>query len=108
MAETKHTPGQMYAVRDALASALGNTYDCTRVWEAWRIGTMSQYDFVPVNEDDDRMHELTVAALDASGVAELIEALQTLLAYGLKMSARHEAPAFAMARAALAKATGAA
>jgi hypothetical protein len=75
MSEIKHTPAQMHAVRDALAETLGDAYDCTRVWSAWGVGTMSQDDFVPVAEDDDRLHELTIAALDASGAAELLEAL---------------------------------
>jgi hypothetical protein len=77
MSEIKYTAGQMQAVRDALAETLGgDAYDCTRVWSAWGVGTMSQDDFVPINEDDDRLHELTIAALDASGVAELLEALR--------------------------------
>jgi hypothetical protein len=76
MSEIKHTEAQMHAVRDALAETLGDAYDCTRVWSAWGVGTMSQDDFVPVAEDDDRLHELTIAALDASGVAELLEALR--------------------------------
>lgn len=38
---------------------------------------------------------------------ELLEALKQLLSYGLKMSAKHEAPAFEAARSAIAKATGA-
>lgn len=76
MSEIKHTPTQMHAVRDAIAETLGDAYDCTRVWSAWGYGTMSSDDFVLVAEDDDRMHELTIAALDASGVAELLEALR--------------------------------
>ena len=23
-------------------------YDCTRVWEAWEVGTMDKYDFKPI------------------------------------------------------------
>jgi hypothetical protein len=37
---------------------------------------------------------------------DLLDALQTLLDYGLKMSAKHEAPIFEKARSAIAKATG--
>lgn len=79
-----HTKEQMHAVRDALAQALGDAYDCTRVWSAWNVGTMSQDDFVPVTEDDERLHELTIAALDAaaSSQSELladVEALYTEL-----------------------------
>ncbi|MBN3848666.1 hypothetical protein G3N58_17815 [Paraburkholderia sp. Ac-20342] len=102
MSETKHTPKQMQAVRNALAETLGNAYDCTRVWSAWGVGTMSQDDFVPVAEDDDRLHELTIAALDASGIAELIEALRRCKFDSLNMSLED----LAFCRAAYAKATG--
>ena len=78
MSEIKHTEAQMHAVRDALAETLGDACDCTRVWSAWGVGTMSQDDFVLVAGDDDRLHELTIAALDASGVAELLKALTEL------------------------------
>jgi hypothetical protein len=71
MADIKHTPEQMNAVRDAIAAALGDTYDCTRVWSAWGVGTMGPDDFVPVAEDDERMHELTIAALDAAASVEM-------------------------------------
>lgn len=102
MSEIKHTPAQMIAVRDALAESLGDAYDCTRVWSAWGVGTMSEYDFVPVNEDEDRLRELTIAALDASGVADLIEALRRCKFDSLNMSLED----FRFCRAAYAKATG--
>lgn len=114
MSEIKHTEAQMHAVRDALAEALGDTYDCTRVWSAWGVGTMSQDDFVPVTEDDERLHELTIAALDASGVAELLEAAKEALALGSKVyhngNAHEAAKDWGEVRrllvAAIAKATG--
>lgn len=71
-----HPLKQLEVVRDALAQTLGDAYDCTRVWSAWGIGTMSQDDFSLVAEDDDRLHDLAIAALDASGVADLLEALR--------------------------------
>lgn len=37
---------------DKIASLLGSTYHCTRVWSAWNVGTMSQDDFYPVDESD--------------------------------------------------------
>lgn len=76
MSEEKYPPQQFEAVRDAIAETLGDAYDCTRVWSAWGVGTMSQDDFVPVADDEDRLHELTTAALEASGCADLIEALR--------------------------------
>ena len=42
--------------RDALIAAitqgLHGTWHCTRVWEAWHVGTMSQDDFEPVDESE--------------------------------------------------------
>ena len=35
-----------------IAEHLGDTYHCTRVWEAWNVGTMGQDDFKPVDESD--------------------------------------------------------
>lgn len=53
-------------VRDAIAEALGCTiYCCTRVWNAWGVGTMSQDDFVLASEDDGILDELTAAAISA-------------------------------------------
>lgn len=53
------------AVRDALAGALGEAYDCTRVWEAWSYGTMGPDDFVEIACDDERLNEISVAILSA-------------------------------------------
>jgi hypothetical protein len=52
-------------VRDAIAEALGDAYDCTRVWSAWGVGTMSQDDFTLVTDDDSRLDEITDAAIQA-------------------------------------------
>jgi hypothetical protein len=40
------------ALIDAIAQGLHGTWHCTRVWEAWHVGTMSQYDFEPVDESE--------------------------------------------------------
>ena len=40
------------ALIDAIAQGLHGTWHCTRVWEAWHVGTMSQDDFEPVDESD--------------------------------------------------------
>ncbi|MCP3017490.1 hypothetical protein [Cupriavidus basilensis] len=56
---------QKQAVRDAVASALGDAYDCQRVWSAWGVGTMSSNDFSLVAEDDERLNDITDAALAA-------------------------------------------
>lgn len=55
------------AIRDAVAQALGDTYDCTRVWSAWGVGTMSEDDFYPVAESEERLYEIVDAALMAAG-----------------------------------------
>lgn len=53
------------ALRDAIADALGDAYDCTRVWSAWGYGTMSQDDFRPVADDEDRLMEIVDAVVVA-------------------------------------------
>ena len=40
------------ALIDAIAQGLHGTWHCTRVWEAWHAGTMSQDDFEPVDESE--------------------------------------------------------
>jgi Lar family restriction alleviation protein len=52
-------------VRDAIAAALGEAMDCTRVWSAWSYGTMGPNDFSVVANDDDRLEEIVDAALNA-------------------------------------------
>lgn len=50
---------------DRLADALGDAMDCTRVWEAWSVGTMSQDDFSLIVEDSERLGEIADAAISA-------------------------------------------
>ena len=40
------------ALIDAITQGLHGTWHCTRVWEAWHVGTMSQDDFEPVDESE--------------------------------------------------------
>ena len=47
---------------EAIREALGDAYDCMRVWSDWDIGTMGPYDFWPVAESDDRVAEIRNAA----------------------------------------------
>lgn len=49
---------------DAVAEAIGDAYDCTRVWSAWGYGTMSSDDFCLVIDDESRLAEITQAALN--------------------------------------------
>lgn len=52
-------------VSEAIGEALGEAYDCTRVWQAWGVGTMSEEDFVMIKNDLTRLTELSNAALSA-------------------------------------------
>ena len=40
-------------LRDVLRNNLRGALFCTRVWDAWSVGTMSEDDFVDVTEIDD-------------------------------------------------------
>lgn len=52
------------AVMDALAQSLGGTaYFCTRVWEAWHVGTMSSDDFVPIADESDALADMADAVI---------------------------------------------
>lgn len=55
---------------DLIAEHLSGTYHCTRVWEAWNVGTMSQDDFEDVGESD------TPAELADAILAEISTAAQ--------------------------------
>lgn len=51
---TPDAPAPDLALREKIADHLkaefGDTYDCTRVWEAWSVGTMTDEDFEPVTD----------------------------------------------------------
>lgn len=53
------------AVIQATAEAVGDAYDCMRVWSAWGVGTMGPDDFLPVADDGDRVAEIARAAIGA-------------------------------------------
>lgn len=63
--ETVLTDAAKEAVDEAIATALGDAYDCTRTWSAWSYGTMGPEDFSLVAEDSDRLREITDAAIQA-------------------------------------------
>lgn len=48
-------------VANALNEELSDAYDCTRVWQAWGVGTMSERDFVPVLDRVDLIASSIVA-----------------------------------------------
>ena len=53
------------SVIDAVAEALGDAYDCGRVWSAWSYGTMGPDDFSMVAEDAERVAEIARSAINA-------------------------------------------
>lgn len=56
-------------VMEAVAEALGEAYDCTRVWSAWSYDTMGPEDFVLVSNDSSRLAEIADAAIAALAAA---------------------------------------
>jgi len=44
-------------IREVLIDQLGDSFDCTRDWGAWSVGTMSDADFVPVADRIDDIVE---------------------------------------------------
>lgn len=52
-------------LRDIIAQAIGgDAYDCIRVWSAWGVGTMSDDDFIPIVDQEERLYEIADACLD--------------------------------------------
>ncbi|UNY40254.1 putative restriction alleviation protein [Paracoccus phage vB_PmaP_KLEP18-1] len=63
-------PEKRAKVRASLEDAIGwDAYDCTRVWDAWSVGTMSADDFEPVLDRLDEITDAVVAALSQNGGA---------------------------------------
>ncbi len=54
------------ALQRGLLATLGDTYDCTRVWEAWGVGTMDQDDFLPVLDRLDELIDALVYEINES------------------------------------------
>ncbi len=50
-------------LRDAIREQLSDALYCTRVWDAWGHGTMSEYDFVCLAEDDNYVESMVNAVL---------------------------------------------
>ena len=66
-APVRLTDEQAEKVDEAIREALGDAYDCLRVWNAWSYGTMGPDDFSQVAEDSDRVAEIRNAAAVALG-----------------------------------------
>lgn len=58
------------ALLEAIGSELVGVYDCTRVWEAWSVGTMSQNDFVPIDERLDEIVDTVMAVIPHHPIKE--------------------------------------
>ena len=67
MSSAKHIISEKAAeaVDAAIAEALGDAYDCTRVWSAWGFGTMGPGDFHCIADDGDRIAEIRNEAIAA-------------------------------------------
>ena len=66
-APVRLTDEQAEKADEAIREALGDAYDCLRVWNAWSYGTMGPDDFSQVAEDSDRVAEIRNAAAVALG-----------------------------------------
>lgn len=62
----------------AVSEAMGDAYDCLRVWSAWSYGTMGPDDFALVAEDGDRVAEIAGAVI--SVVEPVVQRRDDLLA----------------------------
>ena len=71
---------RMPAVKAAVAEALGEAYDCTRVWEAWSHKTMGPNDFELVAESEERLDTISRAAVVSylDGHGDPSKALRTI------------------------------
>lgn len=58
---TEKKPSLVDFIIEALCAELGDTYDCTRAWGAWFVGTMRSDDFQPT---DERADEIAVTVLN--------------------------------------------
>ncbi len=52
------------ALHSAISEAISGLYYCGRVWSAWGVGTMTEDDFSPANEESDVIDEIVSAAID--------------------------------------------
>ena len=77
---TPPAKSQLEAVTNAIEKVLDgqDALHCTRVWEAWGYGTMSEDDFSPVTNDAEAVNEIASAVLEALGprpiTDEMVEA----------------------------------
>lgn len=87
------------AAREALSEALSGALDCTRVWDAWRVGTMTQDDFIEIASDDARLDEIIDAV-----AGPLVSEITALRAEIAALTAAHDTVCGALAGAVRAEA----
>gem|GEM_PF-5528441 len=60
-------PVTVEQIANLVRTHLTSIYACTRVWEAWQVGTMTEDDFIPASEIEmaDEIAEAVVALLTA-------------------------------------------
>lgn len=80
-------PEALDKMKAAVAEAISETtYTCSRVWEAWHYGTMTDEDFEPAWEDETLLTEVVQAVLAAlpAPVPETVNSVEELdqLPYG--------------------------
>ena len=59
------TEKEQYFWHSKAVQILGSLYACTRVWEAWHYGTMSEHDFCLACEDDDIVYDTAIGMYQA-------------------------------------------
>ena len=70
-------------LRDKVAEMLAGDYACTRVWEAWQVGTMTEDDFEPLSETErvDEFADFITSYIKQRELA-LLERLEEQKIYG--------------------------
>lgn len=66
---------------DHLTRELGDAYDCTRVWSAWNVNTMTEEDFEPVT---DRIDEIAAGILALGPIPDRIPVFTSTDSWVLK------------------------
>ncbi len=66
------------SIEEKIIYLLKGNYSCGRTWEAWQVGTMSEADFAPLEEDEELVNSL-VALCTSTVLRKHIATLDTQL-----------------------------
>jgi hypothetical protein len=57
-------------IEEISRSATSGLFHCTRVWDAWQVGTMTQDDFVDAHDSEtpSELTQMIVDLLESSGI----------------------------------------